>query len=297
MPPAHTLPPSQSFHVVDLQHAGTTLTVQWRSAPGAHARPIDAATLARIAQHVATLGKAERRAGLARDVVAPNLVAPAGPGLATAQRALGVTLFDLLDGPDRALARRLDDARRHGTTLHLVVCLRAADRKALAQHPALGWHLQLVAAPDGPLALAPNVTIAVQLEDAEITARETVPDGRLQVLFMAYSPHDVHPVLDYEAEEERILGELAPFVEERRLFLKVGRGRQPRRAQAPPDVPRLRCRPPDRPWRGHAPRARFVMEDATGDRDDVSAEQLLKTLRAGRAMPRLLVISSCHSAE
>ena len=42
MPPSHTLPPSQSFHVVDLQHAGTTLTVQWRSAPEAHARPIDA---------------------------------------------------------------------------------------------------------------------------------------------------------------------------------------------------------------------------------------------------------------
>jgi len=42
---------------------------------------------------------------------------------------------------------------------------------------------------------------------------------------------------------------------------------------------------------------RLVMEDATGDRDDVSAERLLKALRDGRAMPRLLVLSSCHSAE
>ena len=51
--------------------------------------------------------------------------------------------------------------------------------------------------------------------------RETVPGARLQVLFMAYSPRDVQPVLDYEGEEERILDELAPFVEERRLVLKV----------------------------------------------------------------------------
>lgn len=172
-------------------------------------------------QHVTAFREAEHRVGLARDIVAPSLLAPATPGLAAAQRALGETLFDLLDGPSRALARRLEDAWRDGATLHLVVRLRAADRKTLAQHPALAWHLQLIAAPEGPLALAPNVAIAVQLGDADITARETVPGGRLQVLFMAYSPRDVHPVLDYEAEEERILGELAPFVEERRLVLKV----------------------------------------------------------------------------
>jgi hypothetical protein len=43
------------------------------------------------------------------------------------------------------------------------------------------------------------VTIAVQIGDAEITPRDTVPGGRLQVLFMAYSPRAVEPVLDYEA--------------------------------------------------------------------------------------------------
>ena len=35
------------------------------------------------------------------------------------------------------------------------------------------------------------MTIAVQIGDAEITPRETVPGGRLQVLFMAYSPRDM----------------------------------------------------------------------------------------------------------
>jgi tetratricopeptide (TPR) repeat protein len=288
---------SAAFQLVDLHDSGTALTVQWRSAPGAHARPVDAATLDRIGKHVTALAAAERHAGLAREIVVPSLLAPSGPGLATAQRALGETVYELLDGPDRALARRLEDARREGATLHLVVRLRAADRKALARHRALGWHLQLVASAEGPLALAPDVTIAVQTGDAEITPRETVPGGRLQVLIMAYSPRDVAPVLDYEGEEERILDELAPFVEERRLVLKVAedgsldelRRRLMRRAY---DVVHLT---------GHGvvtdQGSRLVMEDATGDRDDVSAERLLKALRDGRAMPRLLVISSCHSAE
>jgi len=289
--------PSVTFQLVDLHDSGTVLTVQWRSTPGMDARSVDAATLDRIARHVTALAVAERHAGLARDIVVPSLHAPSGPGLAEAQHALGETVYELLDGPDRALARRLEDARREGATLHLVVRLRTADRKALARHRALGWHLQLVASAEGPLALAPDVTIAVQIGDAEITPRETVPGGRLQVLFMAYSPRDVQPVLDYEAEEERILDKLAPFVEERRLVLKVAedgsldelRRRLMRRAY---DVVHLT---------GHGvvtdQGPRLVMEDATGDRDDVSAERLLKALRDGRAMPRLLVLSSCHSAE
>jgi tetratricopeptide (TPR) repeat protein len=291
------MPPSATFQVADILYNGAALTVQWRSAPGAHARAVDAATLERVDKQVTALAAAERHAGLARAIVVPSLRAPAGPGLAAAQRALGETVYDLLDGPDCALARRLEDVRRKGATLHLVVRLRAADRKALAQHPALGWHLQLVASAEGPLALASDVTIAVQIGDAEIMPRETVPGGRLQVLFMAYSPRGVEPVLDYEGEEERILDELAPFVEDRQLVLKVAedgsldelRRRLMRRAY---DVVHLT---------GHGvvtdQGPRLVMEDATGDRDDVSAEQLLKALRAGRAMPRLVVISSCHSAE
>jgi len=138
------MPLSAAFQLVDLHDSGTALTVQWRSAPGVHARPVDAATLDRIGKQVAALAAAERHAGLARDVRVSSLLASAGPGLAAAQRALGETLYELLDGPDRALARRLEDARREGATLHLVVRLRAADRKALARHRALGWHLQLV---------------------------------------------------------------------------------------------------------------------------------------------------------
>src|SRR5262249_32430702 len=119
---------SATFQLVDLHDSGTALTVQWRSAPGTHARPVDAATMERIGKQVAALAAAERHAGLAREIVVPSLVAPSGPGLAAAQRALGETVYELLDGPDRALAQRLEDARRDGATLHLVVRLRAADR-------------------------------------------------------------------------------------------------------------------------------------------------------------------------
>src|SRR5262249_42071543 len=129
---------------------------------------------------------AGRHAGYRRDIV-PGVVQASAPDLASAQRALGETLYAMLDGPERALARRLIDTRRAGAMLHLVVRLRAADRKALSRHRALGWHLSLVSAPDeGPLALAPDVTIAVQLGEAEVAPRETVAGGRLQVLFMAF---------------------------------------------------------------------------------------------------------------
>ena len=78
--------------------------------------------------------------------------------------ALGETLYELLDGPDRALARRFEDARRAGATLHLVVRLRSTNRKALARHPALGWHdLQLVASPTGDTTTWCRLTILYQL--------------------------------------------------------------------------------------------------------------------------------------
>src|ERR1041385_8680502 len=176
---------SEIFQVVDFCDSDAALQVPWLSPREAQARLVDAATLGRVDQQVTALESAERHTSRAREVVISTLLTPAGPGLAAAQRALGESLFELLDGPDRALTRRLEAARRGGTTLHLVVRLRAADHKALVRHRALRWHLPLVAAADGPLALAPKVTIAVQIGDAQVTPRETVPGGRLQVLFMA----------------------------------------------------------------------------------------------------------------
>jgi CHAT domain-containing protein len=42
---------------------------------------------------------------------------------------------------------------------------------------------------------------------------------------------------------------------------------------------------------------RLIMEDELGAHEEISPEQLLKVFRAGRVMPRLVVLSSCHTAE
>jgi len=83
---------------------------------GTHARPVDPATLERIGKRVAVLATAERHAEVARDLLAPGLLTSSGPGLPAAQRALGEALYELLDGPDRALAWRLDRGRGGGAT-------------------------------------------------------------------------------------------------------------------------------------------------------------------------------------
>jgi hypothetical protein len=199
------------FHTVDLLFSPTGLSAQWREAPGEFPRPVEPATHSRIDQQRVALEQAERHG------------TPAALG--AAQRLLGETLFSLLDGPERALQRRLDAARSSGQPLHLVLRLRASDSKALPHHPALGWHLQLLTPPspssEEPLALQRDTTLTVQLGDIEVAPPEVLATGRFQFLFMASSPSDVEPVLDYEAEEERILDELAPFVEQRRMIVRV----------------------------------------------------------------------------
>jgi len=278
---------SPHFLTVDLLFSPTALSVQWRGVPGEFPRPVEPATLSRIDQQRTALEEAERR----------------GPpaALAAAQRQLGATLFLLLDGPERALQRRLDDARAHGVPLHLVLRLRSSEPKALPHHPALGWHLQLLTPPppssEPPLALQSGVTLTVQLGEVEAAAPEVLKDGRFQLLFMASSPRDVEPVLDYEAEEERILEDLAPFAGQRLMVVRVAedgtlaelRRRLMQRAY---DIVHLS---------GHGiitdKGPRLLMENDAGDHDEISPEQLIKTLREGPAMPRLIVLSSCHTAE
>src|SRR5215510_11620277 len=122
------MPESLAFQLVDLHDDGYEMRVRWHRPPGAHARPIDAATMERIGQLVTALIDAEQHAGVARDATGSSTAVPAAPRLAAAQEALGTTLYELLDGPDHALAQRLDDARRACSPLHLVVRLRGDDR-------------------------------------------------------------------------------------------------------------------------------------------------------------------------
>ncbi|WP_224365667.1 tetratricopeptide repeat protein [Hyalangium versicolor] len=112
---------------------------------------------------------------------------------------------------------------------------------------------------------------------------------------MAYSPTDTPPVLDYEAEEELLLSQLAPFVQQRRLVLHVAEEGSLAELQR-----RLSLRSYDiLHLSGHGIMTddgpRLLMEDETGARHDVGPEQLLAVLRL--APPRLVVLSSCNTAE
>lgn len=283
-----------TIQVVDLEFDGSTLTIRW---PGSSSRIVDDATIARVATQVARLADVEVAAGLRRDVVPLSPALASASELAVAQRGVGELLYDVLDGPERTLTASLEEVRRDGRPFHLVVRLRTTHRKSLGRHPALRWPVQLLCSDQGPLALEPDVAIALQLGNVDVSRRETVVGDRLDVLFMAYAPRDVLPVLDYEREEERVLAELEPFIDRGRLILKVAEEGT---------LQELRRRLKERRYDvvhlvGHgimtANGPRLLMEAATGDRDDVDADRLLEALRAGQTAPRLLVISSCYSAD
>jgi hypothetical protein len=103
-----------AFQVVDIHDSGTEVTVQWQGQPGAHAHPVETTVVERITHQVAALADAAHHTGRRRDIV-PGVVQASAPDLGPAQRALGETLYAMLDGPERALARRLGDAwaRQH----------------------------------------------------------------------------------------------------------------------------------------------------------------------------------------
>jgi len=109
----------------------------------------------------------------------------------------GRRLYNWLDGSERFLQRLLERYRREG----IVLAISAAAKLA---------HLPWEVLHDGnSFLVARRPAIApvrwVSSDTIKKLAIETAPENRaLQVLFMATSPLGVH-VLDYEAEEARIL--------------------------------------------------------------------------------------------
>ena len=198
------------------------------------------------------------------------------------------------------LARQLESAEKDGRVLALAIRLRAAGNASPARHPAIPWRWESLADGRGPVAVrGPNrgqMTLAVQLGTRDIAAPRTLDRGGLRVLFMAYSPEDTQPVLDYEREEELVLGAVEPFVRKGRAQLRVveiGCLDELERSllDREYDVVHLS-------GHGimHPAGPRLVMEDDVGGRVDVTPEQLLTVLRSAKRMPELVMISSCHSA-
>ena len=152
----------------------------------------------------------------------------------------------------------------------------------------------------GPLFIqgrrGPRLAVQLGAQDVNRPPR-SLPKGGLRILFMAYSPRGIEPVLDFEGEEEMLYEGLESFVRTRRAQIQVvedgslrelGRRLLERRF----DVLHLS---------GHGtltPKGpRLLLEDELGCLDAISPAQLLRALERGKQMPELVMISSCHSAD
>ena len=126
---------SEKLQVVDLLWSGDSLRVSWQNEPGTAVRELDVATRDETETLAAAVADAERQV---QDGATPAV-------MQAAQATLGRRLFALLDGPERALARRQADALRSGQALNLVVRLRVGAGASLAKHPAARWRWEHLA--------------------------------------------------------------------------------------------------------------------------------------------------------
>ncbi|OKH42171.1 NB-ARC domain-containing protein [Nostoc calcicola FACHB-389] len=116
----------------------------------------------------------------------------------------GRRLYNWLDGSDRWLQPLLDRHRREGIVLAIGTSVKTLHVTSLHHLPWEVLH-------DGVSFLVERVPAVVPVRwVSDSTVKKLTIDGEpenraLQVLFMATSPLDVKPVLDFEGEEARIL--------------------------------------------------------------------------------------------
>jgi hypothetical protein len=116
----------------------------------------------------------------------------------------GRRLYNWLDGSDRTLQALLDKHRREGVVLAIGT---PVETRLIASLHHLPWEVLH----DGVNFLVQRVPAVVPVRwVSDSTVKKLTVEGEpenraLQVLFMATSPLDVEPVLDFEAEEGRIL--------------------------------------------------------------------------------------------
>jgi tetratricopeptide (TPR) repeat protein len=270
--------------MVDLREdPGGNITLSWIEAPGAHKKVVAPVEIARLRHLAEAVSLAESRE-------LPDVIVEARTALSTA-------LYVLLDGPERALAQRMEAAEAQRRRLDLVVRAQNADRRALREHPATWMRWELLPFAETRRRGAPPFTVVLQLGAQALAAPRILDRSGLRVLFMASSPHDAPPELDFEHEEEQMLAALAPFAERRSAHLRVveegtlddlGRALLVERF----DVVHLTGHGMLKP---EGPR--LAMEDAFGTKHLVSPAELIEVLEAAKAMPELIMLSSCHSAE
>ncbi len=207
--------------------------------------------------------------------------------LAVDYAVTGRKLYNWLDGSDRFLQRLLDRHRGEG----IVLAIAATEKLA---------HLPWEVLHDGNSFLVERVPGVVpvrwvSLDTVKKLSVEAEPENRaLQVLFMATSPLGVEPVLDFEAEEGRILEAtarqpLALTVEESGCLSELGylvddygKGYF--------DVLHLT---------GHATltdgEPQFITETETGEPYLASATDIAKELQF--RLPKLIFLSGCRTGQ
>jgi tetratricopeptide (TPR) repeat protein len=237
----------------------------WRDRPSAY----ESKTLA-IAEISDLIGQSE----LDYYVLRPQLV------------SMGQRLFNWLDGEGRWLSRAIQDCAAEGLVL-------ATSPDAKLAH--LPWEIMH----DGTEFLVQKpYPLVMPLRWLDQPMQDRPPQERpLQVLFMAASPDNVEPVLRFEEEEAAILS----ITKDLPLTLRV------EESGCVEELQKLWRRYPEDTFdvfhlTGHADHQRtppyvpfFITESLTGDRKDITAEDLLQVFQVRR--PRLIFLSGCRTGE
>ncbi|MEH2255317.1 CHAT domain-containing protein, partial [Nostoc sp.] len=135
-------------------------------------------------------------------------------------KVTGRRLYNWLDGSDRTLQPLLDKYRHEGIVLAIAATEKLAHLPWEVLHDGVSFLVQRVPA-IVPVRWVSDSTVK------KLTIEGEAENRALQVLFMATSPLDVEPVLDFEGEEARILEAtarqpLALTVEESGYLLELG---------------------------------------------------------------------------
>ncbi|MEH1800394.1 MAG: CHAT domain-containing protein [Nostoc sp.] len=199
----------------------------------------------------------------------------------------GRRLYNWLDGSDRWLQPLLDKYRREGIVLAIATTEKLAHLPWEVLHDGVSFLVERVPA-IVPVRWVSDSTVK------KLTIEGEAENRALQVLFMATSPLNVKPVLDFEGEEARILEAtkrqpLALTVEESGCLSELGHlvdGYD----RDYFDVLHLM---------GHATlqdgQPRFITETATGEANYASAGDIAQELQF--RLPKLIFLSGCRTGQ
>ena len=199
----------------------------------------------------------------------------------------GRRLYNWLDGSDRTLQSLLDKHRGKGIVLAIATSEKLAHLPWEVLHDDVSFLVQRVPA-IVPVRWVSDSTVK------KLTIEGEAENRALQVLFMATSPLDVKPVLDFEGEEARILEAtkrqpLALTVEESGCLSELGYLVDDY-GEDYFDVLHLT---------GHATlqdgQPRFITEKATGEACYASAGDIAQELQF--RLPKLIFLSGCRTGQ